>query len=103
MRYSFTHSDVPGEGIGNLDLPSRGYDFSYNNQTVQVTETAVAGAAINEARFQFFRSAVDRTAYNSSAEIQVLGAFDDGGASVGSTRRTITSFRTTPPSPTARI
>jgi Carboxypeptidase regulatory-like domain len=83
VRYTFTNADVPGEGVGNLDLPSRGYDYSYDNQTVQVTETAVLGAAVNESRFQFFRSAVDRTAYNSSPEIQVLGAFDDGGASVG--------------------
>jgi hypothetical protein len=39
MRYSATHSDIPGAGIGNLDLPSRGYDYRYLNQTVQVSET----------------------------------------------------------------
>ena len=82
-RYGFTHADVPGTGIGNLDLPSRGYDYSYNNQTAQITETAVLGAAVNESRFQFFRSAIERSAFNSGPEIQVLGAFDDGGASVG--------------------
>ena len=83
VRYSFTHADVPGEGIGNLDLPARGYDYSYNNQTAQITETAVLGAAVNETRFQFFRSAIDRNAFNNTPEIQVLGAFDDGGASLG--------------------
>jgi hypothetical protein len=83
VRYSFTHADIPGEGIGNLDVAARGYDYRYNNQTVQLTETAVLGTAINETRFQFFRSAVQRTADNSGPEIQVLGAFDSGGASVG--------------------
>ena len=83
MRYSITHSDIPGAGIGNLDLSTRGYDYRYLNQTVQLTETAVLGAAINETRFQYFRSAAQRIADESGPEIQVLGAFDDGGASVG--------------------
>jgi len=82
-RYTFTHADVPGAGIGNLDLASRGYDYRYNNQTAQITETAVLGPAVNESRFQFFRSAIQRTADNAGPEIQVLGSFDDGGASVG--------------------
>lgn len=82
-RYSITHSDIPGAGIGNLDLSTRGYDFRYLNQTVQLTETAVLGAAINETRFQYFRSAIQRFADQSGPEIQVLGAFNDGGASVG--------------------
>ena len=30
-----------GAGIGTFDLPRRGYDFGYLNQTAQVTETAV--------------------------------------------------------------
>lgn len=84
VRYSFTHADIPGEGIGNLDLTARGYDYHYNNQTIQLTETAVLGAAINESRFQFFRSAIRRAVDTTSPEIQVLGAFNSGGASVGS-------------------
>jgi hypothetical protein len=83
MRYTATHSDIPGAGIGNLDLPSRGYDYRYLNQTVQLSETSVLGAAVNETRFQFFRSASQRIADQSGAEIQVFGAFNDGGASVG--------------------
>jgi hypothetical protein len=83
MRYSITQSSIAGAGIGNLDLPARGYDFSYINQTVQVTETAVIGSAINEMRFQYFRAAPQRIANTPAPEIQVLGAFNDGGASVG--------------------
>jgi Carboxypeptidase regulatory-like domain len=83
MRYSITQSSIPGTGIGNLDLPARGYDFSYVNQTVQLTETAVIGTAINESRFQYFRAAPQRIASTQGPEIQVFGAFNDGGASVG--------------------
>jgi hypothetical protein len=83
VRYSVTQSNIPGAGIGNLDLPSRGYGFSYLNQTVQLTETAVMGPAINETRFQYFRAAQQRIAITAGPEIQVLGAFNDGGASVG--------------------
>ena len=57
IRYSITQSDINGAGIGTFDLPSRGYDYGYLNQTVQATETAVLGNSINETRFQYFRSA----------------------------------------------
>jgi len=92
VRYSFTHADLPGEGIGNLDLAARGYDYHYNNQTVQITETAARGAAINELRFQFFRSAVQRAVDTTGPEIQVLGAFNSGGASVGNSFDTQHSY-----------
>src|SRR5579862_1556741 len=83
VRYVATHSDIPDAGIGNLDLASRGYDYRYLNQTAQVSETAVIGSTIHETRLQFFRSAAQRIATNSSPEIQVLGAFNGGGSSVG--------------------
>jgi hypothetical protein len=83
MRYAATHSDIPGAGIGNLDVTSRGYDYRYLNQTVQLSETAVLGSTIHETRFQFFRSAAQRIADNAEPEIQVLGAFNDGGSNVG--------------------
>ena len=83
FRYSITQSDINGAGIGSFDLQSRGYDFNYLNQTAQLTETAVLGSAINETRFQYFRSALQRLPYNTTPEIQVLGAFNEGGAQVG--------------------
>ena len=50
FRYSATHSDINGSGIGGFDLIPRGYEFQYLNQTVQLTETAVLGTSINETR-----------------------------------------------------
>jgi len=92
VRYSFTHSDINGVGIGTFDFASRGYDYGYLNQTVQVTETAVVGSSINETRFQYFRSSAHRLAKNDETEIQVLGAFNDGGSQLGQSYDTQNTF-----------
>jgi hypothetical protein len=92
FRYSLTHSDIKDAGIGGFDLESRGYDYQYTNQTVQGTETHVLSSGINETRFQYFRSASQRIAGNQLPEVQVLGAFNDGGAQVGRSFDTQNSF-----------
>ena len=83
LRYTITRSDIDGLGIGSFDLTSRGYEYKYTNQTVQLTETAVLGSSINETRFQYFRSAQQRLAKNTDPELQVLGSFNDGGSQLG--------------------
>jgi hypothetical protein len=83
FRYSITRSYIDGAGIGNLDLPSRGYYFEYTNQTLQATDTQVFGTTVNETRFQYFRAAPQRTAKTQGPEIQVLQAFNDGGSLIG--------------------
>ena len=92
FRYSWTHSDIDGAGIGSFDLISRGYGFQYTNQTAQVTETAVLGSSINETRFQYFRSAVQRIARTPGPTTQVLGSFNDGGSPVGRSFDTQNTF-----------
>ncbi len=92
LRYSITDSDINGAGIGGFDLASRGYDFGYRNQTVQATETAVLGSAVNDTRFQYFRSALHRNALSSDPEVQVMGAFNEGGSQVGQSFDTQNSF-----------
>ncbi len=92
VRYSITQSDINGAGIGTFDLPTRGYDYGYLNQTVQVTETAVLGSSINETRFQYFRSASHRLAKSDASEIEVLGAFNDGGSQFGRSYDTQNTF-----------
>jgi hypothetical protein len=84
LRYVFTHSDIRDAGIGSFNLASRGYHVRNTNQTVQITETAVLGASvINETRFQFIRNGDETTANTPTPAIQVLGAFNGGGAQVG--------------------
>jgi hypothetical protein len=83
LRYTFTHVDINGAGIGSFDLATRGYDYNYTNQTVQATETSVHGSTINETRFQYFRSAQQRLAFDQTPEISVLGSFNKGGSLQG--------------------
>jgi hypothetical protein len=83
LRYTFTKSDIHDFGIGAFDLSSRGYRVQNVYNTVQVTETAVLGTAINETRFQYFRWSNQGTPNNADPEIQVLGAFNGGGSQTG--------------------
>ena len=92
FRYSITQSDINGAGIGGFNLQSRGYDFSYLNQTAQITETAVLGSTINETRFQYFRSAVNRLPFSEDPAIEILGASTSGGATVGRSPDTQNNF-----------
>ncbi len=92
FRYTVTKSDIPGAGIGSFDLVSRGYDYQYTNQTVQLTDTAVFGTTINETRFQYFRSASRRIADTDAPEIQVLGSFNAGGSQLGRSFDTQNNF-----------
>jgi len=92
FRYSVTHSGINGTGIGSFDLDSRGYNFSYLNQTAQITETAVLGSTINETRFQYFRSAVDRLPVSDAPAVEVLGSFNSGGATAGRSPDTQNNF-----------
>jgi carboxypeptidase family protein len=84
VRYRWSRMDINDAGIGAFNLISRGYDTQSLHHSVQVTETAVIGAnVINETRFQFFRSGSENVASNLTPAIQVLGAFNGGGAQVG--------------------
>jgi hypothetical protein len=84
LRYAYTDSNIDDGGIGGFNLVSRGYNTNNAYQTVQATETAVLGAnTINETRFQYFRQGGDTIADSLDPAIQVLGAFNGGGAQVG--------------------
>jgi hypothetical protein len=87
LRYSFIRGDIQGAGIGAFDLTSRGYHTRYTIQTVQAIETAVlSSGAINETRFQYYRNGLETIPNSVSPEIQVLGSFNDGGATAGNGR-----------------
>jgi hypothetical protein len=80
VRYGVTQAGIHDAGIGGFDLPSRGFHSWYNIETVQVAETAVAGTAVNDIRFQYYRNSYHTQADSPGAQIQVLGAFNGGGA-----------------------
>jgi hypothetical protein len=92
FRYGITHSDVRDNGIGSFDLPTRGYHSQFTNQTVQAADTLLIGSAVNETRFQFYRSATQSIANSTGPTIQVLQSFNDGGNTLGHTYDTQNSY-----------
>ncbi|MGA3324376.1 MAG: carboxypeptidase-like regulatory domain-containing protein [Terriglobia bacterium] len=92
FRYGITHSDVQDNGIGGFDLASRGYHTQFTNQTVQATDTVLIGRAVNETRFQCFRSATQALANSPGPAVMVLQSFNDGGANVGHTYDTQNNY-----------
>ncbi len=99
FRYGITHSDVRDNGIGGFDLVSRGYHSQFTNQTVQAADTMLLGTAVNETRFQYYRSATQAIANSLQPALSWCCNRSTAAAprSVApSTRRTATSCRTTP-------
>jgi hypothetical protein len=84
IRYAFNRDDVQNAGVGSLNLVSRGYRNIAASETVQLTETAVLSTSvINETRFQYYRPTSVSDANTPGYALQVLGAFNGGGAHVG--------------------
>jgi Carboxypeptidase regulatory-like domain len=92
FRYGITHSDVRDSGIGGFDLTSRGYHSQFTNQTVQAADTALIGTAVNETRFQFYRSATQAIANSLNPATLVLQSFNGGGSALGRTFDTQNSY-----------
>jgi hypothetical protein len=84
-RYSYFPSKSNNVGVGGFVLPSRATDITNNENTIQLSETAVINQKIvNEIRFQYHyhnnrRKQVDD---NSSPSITVLDAFSGGGSPI---------------------
>jgi hypothetical protein len=81
LRYTLTRATLHDAGIGGFDLISRGYYRLNTFNTVQFIETSIHGTAVNETRFQYYRFGNAQTANTPAPVIQVLGAFNGGGAS----------------------
>jgi hypothetical protein len=92
FRYGITHSDVRDNGIGGFDLVSRGYNSQFTNQSAQAAETILMGRAVNETRFQYYRSATQAIANSLDPTVQVLQSFNSGGSSAGRTFDTQNNF-----------
>jgi hypothetical protein len=83
-RYTFEHSTRENEGVGDFNLPSRAFDSTDTQHTVQLTETAIINQkVINETRFQYERERRRQEGGTLAPTLRVLEAFTGGGAQVG--------------------
>ncbi len=84
VRYQFTHDRQENTGIGQLALPSQGFNQTGDENTIQISDTQILGPhVINETRFEWQRGNTDQNALFSTPEINVLGQFSEGGNPIG--------------------
>jgi hypothetical protein len=84
IRYQFTQNNETNDGIGQFALPSQAYNVANTEQTLQISDTQVLSKnVVNETRFQYIRDRNNQTSQNFQPTISVLGAFTDGGNSLG--------------------
>ncbi len=87
-RYNYTKT-TRVTGVGGFSLPTRAYDTASDEQSVQLTETAIINKTIvNETRFQFEHQTSAQDADNSIPTVQVSEAFTGGGSQVGQSNST---------------
>jgi hypothetical protein len=83
-RYQFVRDTQQNAGIGQLSLPSFGYNSALTENTVQISDTQVIGGkAVNETRFEYQRNSNDRNALSNGPAINVLDTFNNGGNPLG--------------------
>lgn len=83
-RYSHNRLDSQNAGVGDFSLLSRAYGSVTEEDSLQLTETAVLNAnAINETRFQYAREQHRQEGDNREPAIHVPQAFSGGGSQMG--------------------
>jgi hypothetical protein len=80
VRYQFFDNNAHNGGIGQLNLPTQGFNTHSLEHTLQVSDTQVFSArTLNQFRFQYLHDDTNQTAQNLQPTISVLGAFTGGG------------------------
>ena len=84
VRYEWNEERLANNGVGQLVLPSEGYDTSTGSQTLQLSDTHILSPRFaNEARFQYVRTRMRENALVNAPTLIVEGSFNSGGGSVG--------------------
>jgi hypothetical protein len=88
VEYQRNATRRDNNGVGNFDLPERGYTTDSAEQVLRFADSgAVDKKLFNEIRFQTIWQSLDIDSLSDATTIQVLGAFNDGGAQIASSRR----------------
>jgi hypothetical protein len=81
-RYQYVNNTATNDGVGNLALPTVGYNTSSLSNILQMSDTQTWSAKlINETRFEYEREHVQTTALNNAPSVNVSGNFQSGGSS----------------------
>jgi Carboxypeptidase regulatory-like domain len=89
VEYQRNATRRDNNGVGNFDLPERGYTTDSAEHVLRFADSGAVGKKLfNEIRFQTIWQGLDIDSLSDSTTIQVLGAFNSGGAQIASSRRT---------------
>jgi len=95
-RFQNTRIEQDDNGVGSYSLLSQAYNTTNQENTLQLTETAVLNAAtINETRFQYQHTTSNNIAADAAPQINVAGAFVSGGSAAGNFGSTQNNFELT--------
>jgi hypothetical protein len=87
FRYSFSVNHQTNGGIGQLTLPSEGFDSSTTSQVFQASNSQIFSPKIvNDTRFQYIRTRATQTPQSTAPTLIVQGAFNGGGNNGGASQ-----------------
>jgi hypothetical protein len=89
VEYQRNATRRDNNGVGAFDLPERGYTTDSAEHVLRFADSGAAGKKLfNEIRFQTIWQSLDVDSLSDATTIQVLGAFNGGGAQIARSRRT---------------
>jgi hypothetical protein len=87
VEYQRNATRRDNNGVGNFDFPERGYTTDSVEHLLRFADSGTIGKKLfNEIRFQALWQSVDVDALSNAPTIQVLNAFNRGGAQIDSSR-----------------
>jgi carboxypeptidase family protein len=88
VEYQRNATRRDNNGVGNFDLLERGYTTDSAERVIRFADSGAVGKKLfNEVRFQAIWQDVGISSLSDATTIQVLGAFNSGGAQIASSRR----------------
>ncbi|OLC83099.1 MAG: hypothetical protein AUH66_03360 [Acidobacteria bacterium 13_1_40CM_4_57_6] len=92
-RYQYEGENEIGNGIGQFNLQSLGFNQLNTENQLQISDTQIVNAkVINETRFQFIRETSDQTPQSTAPLVSVQGGFNGGGNGAGIYNDTLTRY-----------
>jgi hypothetical protein len=86
VRYALWQNSQTNSSVGQFTLPTAGYNTGERYQSIQASDAQVLNEkAVTEFRFRYYRDDEHQNPNSSLPEVNVVGAFIDGGSNAGAT------------------
>jgi hypothetical protein len=80
-RLQYTQNTEVDQGLGNLTLPTAGFNSNNNEVQLQMSDTQTySSKLINEDRFEYQRNRTSSTPFSNAPSLSVQGVFTGGGS-----------------------